>query len=77
MSTPISLHQLLCEVGDAIHTQMPDTRLVTAEISNLCAHSNGNCYMELIEKGTSQTGFVAKARSIIYRSIYPLVALNF
>ena len=77
MTTPITLHQLLCEVGETIHTQMPDTYLVTAEISTVCAHSNGNCYLELIEKKPSQTGFVAKARAIIRRNIYPLVALSF
>ena len=77
MTTPITLHQLLSEVGETIHTQMPDTYLVTAEISTVCAHSNGNCYLELIEKKPSQTGFVAKARAIIRRNIYPLVALSF
>lgn len=77
MTTPITLHQLLSEVGETIHAQMPDTYLVTAEISTVCAHSNGNCYLELIEKKPSQTGFVAKARAIIRRNIYPLVALSF
>ena len=77
MTTPITLHQLLSEVGETIHTQMPDTYLVTAEISTVCAHSNGNCYLELIEKKPSQTGFVAKVRAIIRRNIYPLVALSF
>lgn len=77
MTTPITLQQLLCEVGETIHTQMPDTYLVAAEISTACAHSNGNCYLELIEKKPSQTGFVAKAKAIVRRNIYPLVALSF
>ena len=64
-------------VKELISESFVDTYWITAEISEMRVAQNGHCYMELIEKGQRNAVPVAKARAIIWGSVFPMIRLTF
>ncbi len=50
---------------------------ISAEISDLKVNGSGHCYMELVEKGSSDGVARAQARGVIWRSGYSAIAARF
>ena len=71
----VSLSELLAEVREAVEEACPDKVWLRAELSSVQVRTNGHCYLELCEQG--EGGIVAKARAVIWRSRYQMLASYF
>ena len=68
----IDLQTLLGELREGIDSLFPASLWVRAEISAVQVRTNGHCYLELCQHEDGQT--VAKAKAVIWRSKYGLLA---
>ncbi len=75
--TPIPLSRLQQEVKATLVEHFALPRWITAEIADLKVNYAGHCYLELVEKGTSDGVPKAQARAVIWRSHYPRLATSF
>ncbi len=66
MNERFSLSQLNGEVKKVLSANFTAPVWVIGEISEISVHSNGHCYLTLIEKGESEDRIVAQARATIW-----------
>ncbi|HWR99866.1 MAG TPA: exodeoxyribonuclease VII large subunit, partial [Prolixibacteraceae bacterium] len=66
MKERLSLSELNGEVKKVLSANFTAPVWVIAEISEINIHSNGHCYLTLIEKGESEDRIVAQARATIW-----------
>lgn len=66
MKERLSLSELNGEVKKVLSANFTAPLWVIAEISEINIHSNGHCYLTLIEKGESEDRIVAQARATIW-----------
>ena len=66
MNERLSLSELNGTVKKVLAASFNAPVWVVGEISELNVHSNGHCYLILIEKGTSDDKIVAQARATIW-----------
>ena len=71
----VGLYELQHDLKNVLEGSFPDSVWVKAEISSVSVKGNGHCYLELCQSGPS--GIVAKARAIIWKSDYVLLAAMF
>ncbi len=50
---------------------------VSAELADIKPNRSGHCYLELVEKGGTDSMPTAQARAVIWRSNYPRIAASF
>lgn len=73
----LSLFELNSRVHAVLHSTMPESYWVAAEISEARVASNGHCYMELVQKDSISGSLVAKARAMIWRQNYLMISSHF
>ena len=61
----ITLFELNGLVKSTLQYEMSTAYWVQAEISSMSVAYNGHCYLELVQKNSSGTGFIAKAKANI------------
>jgi exodeoxyribonuclease VII large subunit len=66
MNDRLSLSELNGEVKKVLSANFSAPVWVIGEISEINVHSNGHCYLTLIEKGESEDRIVAQARATIW-----------
>jgi exodeoxyribonuclease VII large subunit len=66
MNERLSLSELNGEVKTVLSANFTAPVWVIGEISEINVHSNGHCYLMLIEKGTSEDRIIAQARATIW-----------
>jgi exodeoxyribonuclease VII large subunit len=66
MNERLSLSELNGSVKKVLATNFTAPVWVVGEISEITIHSNGHCYLTLIEKGDSEDRIVAQARATIW-----------
>ena len=74
-STPesLSLKDFLASVKGVLADAYAETYWVRAEISEMRENANGNCYLVLVDKGSSERLIEAKVSAIIWQNIYKLM----
>ena len=73
----ISLYELNAKVHAVVEQQMKRTYWITAELSEVRTASNGHCYLEFVQKDPMSGALLAKARGVIWRTNYRLLADSF
>lgn len=73
----ISLSELLADVKKVVSESFPLGVWISAEISELKVNSSGHCYMELIEKGSSDGVPKASASAIAWRTQWNMIESYF
>lgn len=73
---PVSLSALCAGIQLALEESLPDVYWVVAEISELTAHRNGHCYLQLIEKGLRGEP-VAQVRATIWAKRWEAIRYQF
>lgn len=71
----LELSELQQRLRDCLEDGFPDKLWVRAEISSVQVKANGHCYLELSQ--SDGRGLVAKAKAVIWRSRYTLLATYF
>lgn len=71
----LELSELQQRLRDCLEDGFPDKLWVRAEISSVQVKANGHCYLELSQ--SDDRGLVAKAKAVIWRSRYTLLATYF
>lgn len=66
MNERLSLSELNGEVKKVLSANFTAPVWVIGEISEITIHSNGHCYLTLIEKGESEDRIIAQARATIW-----------
>lgn len=66
----ITLFELNGLVKSTLQYEMSTAYWVQAEISSMSVAYNGHCYLELVQKNSSGTGFIAKAKANIWNSTF-------
>jgi len=74
-STPesLSLKDFLVKVRRVLSDAFEDIYWVRAEISELRENANGNCYLVLVDKGSSDKLIEAKINAVIWQNTYRLM----
>lgn len=72
-SDSLSLKDFLASVKGVLADAYADTYWVRAEISEMRENANGNCYLVLVDKGSSERLIEAKVSAIIWQNIYKLM----
>ncbi|MBF0566233.1 MAG: exodeoxyribonuclease VII large subunit [Nitrospirae bacterium] len=70
-----TLYEFNSALREAISGAFPSTYLITAEIASINEHTNGHCYLELVEKDA--TGVKAQARATIWSYVYKTLSREF
>ena len=73
----LSLSQLNTQVRQILHTHLPDTYWLRAEISDVRRNQNGHCYLEFVEKDDKSRSIIAKARGMIWSNVFQMLAAYF
>ncbi len=73
----LSLFELNVKVRTVLEHTLRQTFWVAAEVSELRVASNGHCYVEFVQKDEMSGSLIAKARGIIWRNTYHIVADTF
>lgn len=73
----ISLSELQSRIRHSINASFPLPVWVCAEIAELKVNQSGHCYMELVEKGESDSVPKAKAQAVIWRNNFASVGAYF
>lgn len=68
-----SLKEFLLDVKDLLTGAFCDVYWVRAEISELRENANGNCYLVLVDKGSSGKLIEAKINAVIWQNVYRLM----
>ena len=69
-SKVMSLFELNGLVRSSIRACLPDEYWVQAELSDVRSNYSGHCYLEFVQKDTRSNALVAKARGIIWSSVF-------
>ena len=69
----ISLKDLLLAVRQELYQAFDRPYWIRAEISEIRENANGHCYLELVEKDSSQKLIVAKTKAAIWADTYRLL----
>lgn len=72
----LTLYELNNLVRTTLSLTLESAYWVTAEVSSLQLHG-GHCYLELVEKDERRGGLKAKARAVVWRDVYTLLAPHF
>ncbi len=70
MSDKMSLAELQLAIRDSLYMALPDMYWVVAEISEIKENYSGHCYLDLVEKNTSDDSVKARAKGIIWSNRY-------
>lgn len=73
----ITLHGLNSLVKDVLTSSLSDMYWIKAETSDVRVNQNGHCYLEFIEKNTSNKTIIAKARAMIWANTFYLLKAFF
>lgn len=68
--TPLSLYELNALVRQSLRLSMPDAYWVQAELSDVRTNYSGHCYLEFVQKDPRSDALLAKARGIIWNSVF-------
>lgn len=69
----LSLKDFLASVKGVLADAYAEAYWVRAEISEMRENANGNCYLVLVDKGSSERLIEAKVSAIIWQNIYKLM----
>ena len=73
----LTLYDLMRMVRGSVESRFSDPVWISAEISELKLNRSGHCYLNLVEKGTTDGAPRAEARAMIWRSSYGAIATSF
>ncbi len=73
MHNPLSLLELNKSIQSTIRASFAERIWVVGEISEIKTNRNGHCYFELVEKDAIKDTLIARARGIIWSSIFRLL----
>ena len=73
--TYIDLFTLQESIREGLEDLFPDKLWIKAEVSSIQVKANGHCYLDLCQSGDS--GVVAKAKAVIWRSRYTMLSRYF
>lgn len=73
----LTLYDLMRMVRVCVESRFSDPVWISAEISELKLNRSGHCYLNLVEKGTTDGAPRAEARAMIWRSSYTAIATTF
>ena len=73
MPESLSLKDFLVKVRRVLSDAFEDIYWIRAEISELRENANGNCYLALVDKGSSDKLIEAKVNAVIWQSTYRLM----
>lgn len=76
-SESITLYDLQRMVRTSLESRFDAPLWVSAEISELKVNRSGHCYLNLVEKGTTDGAPRAEARAVIWRSAYADISTTF
>ncbi len=68
-----SLYELNALVRQVIGQELPDEYWVQAELSDVHVNASGHCYLEFVQKDSHSNAFLAKARGMIWNSVFRLL----
>jgi len=68
MNEKLTLTELQLIIKDSLYMALPDMYWVIAEISEMKENYNGHCYLELVEKQTSENSIRARVKAVIWNS---------
>lgn len=71
--TSYSLKEFLTSVKNLLASAFDGIYWVRAEISELRENANGNCYLNLVDKGVSDRLIEAKVSAVIWQNIYSMM----
>jgi exodeoxyribonuclease VII large subunit len=69
----LSLFEVSQKISNALQDEFPGTQWVIGEISEIKQNVSGHCYLELVEKDTSNDYPKAKARGTIWARTYRMI----
>lgn len=69
----LSLYELNCLVRCQLEQAFPDQYWVRAELSDVRSNASGHCYMELIERDSRGVNTIARARGMIFSTLYRML----
>ena len=69
----LSLYELNSLVKDVLDLEFSSMYWIVAETSDVRRNQNGHCYLELLQKDSSDRNIVAKARAMIWSNTYMLL----
>ena len=73
----LTLYDLQLMVKGTLESRFTTPLWISAEISELKVNRSGHCYLNLVEKGTTDGAPRAEARAVIWRSAYSSIASMF
>lgn len=77
VSGELTLFELNTLVRDKLLSTLPDRYWICAEVSEARENYSGHCYLELVDKDASTGEMRAKARAIIWATVYRLLKAYF
>lgn len=69
----ISLHELNSLIRETLNDGLPERYWVSAEISEARENYSGHCYLEFAEKDSRSGQIIAKAKGVIWASIFMML----
>jgi len=70
MNEKLTLTELQLIIRDSLYLALPDMYWVIAEVSEMKENYNGHCYLELVEKQSSENSIRARVRAVIWSNRY-------
>ena len=77
VAAELSLLELNTLVRNRVQAAMPDRYWVRAEVSEARENRSGHCYLELVEKDETSGEMQAKARAVIWATVYRMLRAHF
>lgn len=77
VSGELTLFELNTLVRDKLLSALPDRYWICAEVSEARENYSGHCYLELVDKDASTGEMRAKARAIIWATVYRMLKAYF
>mgnify|MGYP000450102347 CR=1 FL=1 len=69
----LSLLELNALVRRSLEQCLPDEYWIQAELSDVRSNTTGHCYLEFVQKDPRSNSLIAKARGMIWNTIYRLL----
>ena len=66
----MSLYELNSLVRRGLHSILPDEYWIQAELSDVRSNYSGHCYLEFVQKDPKSNALIAKARGVIWSSVF-------
>lgn len=70
MNEKLTLTELQLIIRDSLYLALPDMYWVVAEVSEMKENYNGHCYLELVEKQSTENSIRARVRAVIWSNRY-------